>query len=44
MVWQPSDFTGGWSACLAIESADLGMAWAVEALDSYREGDDPLAG
>ena len=37
--WEPPGFAGGWSACLAVESPDLGLAWAVEALDTYREED-----
>lgn len=42
VLWEPDGFAGGWSACLAVESAQLGMAWALEAIDTYRE-DDPLA-
>jgi hypothetical protein len=39
VVWEPIDFTGGWSGCVAIESPEIGLSWAVEALDSWREGD-----
>lgn len=39
LVWEPSDFTGGWSACIAIESPELGLSWALEAFDSHREED-----
>lgn len=42
VLWEPDGFAGGWSACLAVESAQLGMAWALEAIDTYRD-DDPLA-
>jgi hypothetical protein len=42
LIWEPPGLTGGWAACVAIESPDLGLSWAVEALDSWREGDAPV--
>lgn len=39
VLWEPSGFTGGWSACIAVESPSEGIAWALEAVDSYREED-----
>lgn len=39
LVWEPSGVTGGWSACVAVESPATGLAWALEALDSHREED-----
>ncbi len=41
-VWEPLDHVAGWSGCLAIESPQDGLSWALEAFDSYRE-DDELA-
>jgi hypothetical protein len=41
VVWEPIDLTGGWVACVAVESPDLGLGWSLEALDSWREGDEP---
>ena len=41
--WEPSEFTGGWAACVAVESSSDGLSWALEAVDSHRE-DDPLSG
>ncbi len=38
-VWEPEDFTGGWSACVAVESPADGLAWALRAVDTYREED-----
>jgi hypothetical protein len=43
VIWEPPGFTGGWSACVAIESSGLGLSWAVEALDSWREGEGESA-
>lgn len=40
-VWEPAGFTGGWAACVAVESPEDGLSWALEALDSWREGDEP---
>jgi hypothetical protein len=42
-VWEPLDLAPGWSACLAIASSEHGLAWALEAHDAFREGDDPTA-
>ena len=39
VLWEPTDFTGGWSGCIAVESATEGLAWALEAVDSHREED-----
>jgi len=39
VLWEPTDFTGGWSGCIAVESPDEGLAWALEAVDSHREED-----
>ena len=39
VLWEPSGFTGGWSACIAVESPADGLAWALEAVDSHREED-----
>jgi len=39
VVWESVDFTGGWSACIAVESAELGLAWALEAVDTHRDED-----
>ena len=40
----PAEYGGSGSmlsACIAIESEEHGLAWAVEALDSWRDGDQP---
>ena len=39
VLWEPSGFTGGWSACIAVESSSSGLSWALEAVDSHREED-----
>jgi hypothetical protein len=39
-IWEPLDHGTGWSGSLAIESPDDGLAWALEAFDSYREEDE----
>ncbi len=40
-VWEPLDLAPGWSASITIASVEHGLAWALEAHDTYREGDDP---
>ncbi|MDX1689785.1 MAG: hypothetical protein R3290_02055 [Acidimicrobiia bacterium] len=44
VVWEPQDLAAGWRCFLAVGDPLDGLAWAVAAEDSYREGDDPLAG
>ena len=39
VLWEPTDFTGGWSGCVAVESPAEGLAWALEAVDSHRAED-----
>jgi len=39
VLWEPPGFTGGWNACISVESPSEGIAWALEAVDSYREED-----
>ncbi len=39
ILWEPFSFTGGWSACIAVESPGSGLSWALEAVDSHREKD-----
>ena len=39
--WEPTGTRHGWSACLAIEDAEHGLGWALQAVDDRRE-DDPL--
>jgi hypothetical protein len=43
VAWEPVDARPGWSASVAIEDREAGRAWALLALDSHREGDDPAA-
>ncbi len=39
VLWEPPGFTGGWTACIAVESSGSGLSWALEAVDSHREED-----
>lgn len=43
-VWEPVDLAAGWRCHVAAHDPVEGLSWAVAAHDSYREGDDPLAG
>jgi hypothetical protein len=43
IAWEPADAPPGWSASVAIDDREAGRAWALLALDSHREGDDPAA-
>jgi hypothetical protein len=40
--WEPADFAAGWNGSMAIHDPESGLAWALEARDTYREGDEPV--
>jgi hypothetical protein len=40
VIWEPADAARGWSGCIAAESAEDGLAWALFAVDSHREEDE----
>ena len=40
MVWEPAGASPGWSGCIAVESADDGVAWALLATDTHRDEDE----
>jgi hypothetical protein len=39
LIWEPSQAAPGWSGCVAAESAEEGIAWALLAVDSHRDDD-----
>ena len=43
-VWGPVGLAAGWRCHVAVDDPFEGLAWAVSAHDSWREGDDPLSG
>jgi hypothetical protein len=42
LAWSPAGASGGWGLHLAVADRAEGMAWAVAASDSHREGDEEL--
>jgi len=39
LIWEPAGAAPGWSGCIAAQSADEGIAWALLAVDSHRDED-----